>query len=48
MLEQRISSSQHSAWAMRRGSLDPCTRRMIFGPVQPMEEPSLLTRLLRS
>ena len=46
MLEQRISSSQYNAWSPRRMPLDPCTRKMIFGPVRPMEQPGLLQRLL--
>lgn len=46
MLEQRISSGQYNAWSQRRTPLDPCTRKMIFGPVRPMEKPGLLQRLL--
>jgi hypothetical protein len=49
MLEQRISSAwQHSAWNPHHAPLDPCTRKMIFGPVRPMERPGLLRRLLGS
>ena len=46
MLEQRISSSQYNAWSPRPRPLDPCARKMIYGPVQPMEQPGLLQRLL--
>ena len=45
MLEQRVQFA-NSAWQSRRSSLDPGVRRMIFGPIRPMERPSLLQRLL--
>jgi len=46
MLEQRISPSwPHSAWNPHHQPLDPCMRKMIFGPVRPMNRPSLLQRL---
>ena len=46
MLEQRISPSwPHSAWSTHHQPLDPCRRKMIFGPVRPMDRPGLLRRL---
>ena len=45
MLEQR-PQFVNSASQRRRYGLDPGTRRMIFGPIRPMERPSLLERLL--
>ncbi|HYD23488.1 MAG TPA: hypothetical protein VEB68_01740 [Croceibacterium sp.] len=46
MLDQRVVSTQAGAWRTRPSPLDPCTRRMIFGPVRPMEQPGLLRRLI--
>jgi hypothetical protein len=46
MLEQRLLSTQSGIWQGRRSPLDPCMRRMIFGPVRPMDRPGLLRRLL--
>jgi hypothetical protein len=49
MLEQRISSPwQHSAWNPHHAPLDPCTRKMIFGPVRPIEQAWLLRLVLGS
>jgi hypothetical protein len=46
MLEQRAIQG-HYGWARtNRAPLDPNMRRMIFGPVRPMERPGLLRRLL--
>ena len=45
MLEQRAQFA-NSASPGRRPNLDPGLRRMIFGPIRPMERPSLLQRLL--
>jgi len=46
MLEQRVLSLQSGTLSARRGPLDPCTRKAIFGPVRPMDRPGLLRRLL--
>lgn len=46
MLEQRNLSTQAGGWQPARASLDPAMRRMIFGPIRPMERPSFLQRLL--
>jgi len=46
MLEQRVLSLQSGNSPARPAQLDPCTRRMIFGPVRPMDRPGLLRRLL--
>ena len=45
MLEQRQQFANPASQG-RRYSLDPGMRRMIFGPIRPMERPSLLERLL--
>ena len=46
MLEQRVLSTHAGTFGTRRAPLDPNMRRLIFGPVRPMEQPSLLRRLL--
>ena len=46
MLEQRMLSTQTGTLGTPRRPLDPNMRRMIFGPVRPMERPGLLRRLL--
>ncbi|WEK46856.1 MAG: hypothetical protein P0Y56_00790 [Candidatus Andeanibacterium colombiense] len=46
MLDQRALAVRTGGIDLRAGALDPCRRRMIFGPVRPMERPSLLRRLL--
>lgn len=46
MLEQRVLSMQSGSPNANRTQLDPCTRRMIFGPIRPMDRPGLLRRLL--
>ena len=46
MLEQRVLSPQSGAWQSRRSSLDPGLRRMIFGPIRPMDRPGFFRRLL--
>lgn len=46
MLEQRVPSLQSGVLSGHRGPLDPCTRKMIFGPIRPMDRPSFLRRLL--
>jgi len=46
MLEQRVLSTQSGILGAPRRPLDPNMRRMIFGPVRPMEQPGLLQRLL--
>lgn len=33
--------------AKPRQNLDPSTRRKLYGPIRPMDEPSLLERLFR-
>ncbi len=45
MLEQRILPAHGTAWQRGRSALDPSIRRMIFGPIRPMETPGLLKRL---
>jgi hypothetical protein len=45
MIEQRVPSHVGSLQA-RRTPLDPGMRRMIFGPIRPMERPGFLQRLL--
>ena len=46
MLDQRAVTVRTGGFDLRAGALDPCRRRMIFGPVHPMERPTLLERLL--
>ena len=46
MLEQRALQGHYGLSRTNRANLDPCMRRMIFGPVRPMERPGLLRRLL--
>ena len=46
MLDQ--SAVLTRAGSLQRAPLDPCRRRMLFGPVRPMERPSLFRRLLGS
>ena len=45
MIEQRVLSTQIGSLQARRTPLDPSMRRMIFGPIRPMERPSFLQRL---
>ena len=45
MIEQRVLSTQIGSLQARRAPLDPGMRRMIFGPIRPMERPSFLQRL---
>jgi hypothetical protein len=47
MIEQRVLSTQMGSLQARRRPLDPGMRRMIFGPIRPMEQPGFLQRLLR-
>lgn len=46
MLDQRVLSTQSGIWQTQRRPLDPSLRRMIFGPIRPMDRPGLLRRLL--
>lgn len=46
MLEQSAVLRSASSFDTRHSRLDPCRRRMIFGPVRPMERPNFLERLL--
>lgn len=40
-------SSRPDPWAVPRWRIDPCERRRIYGPIQPMEsERGLIARLL--
>lgn len=41
----RTSVASGQAWSSRPLQLDPARRRQIFGPVLPMEQPGLLSRL---
>ena len=45
MLEQRVLSLQSGTLGHRRAPLDPCTRKMIYGAIRPMERPGILQRL---
>lgn len=38
-------SSRPDSWTMPRPPLDASRRRMAHGPIQPMEQPGLLSRL---
>lgn len=46
MLEQRVLSFQSGKSNGQRGPLDPCTRKMIFGPIRPMDRPGFFRRML--
>lgn len=46
MLDQRVPSMQSGVFNGHRAPLDPCTRKMIFGPVRPMDQPGFFRRLL--
>jgi hypothetical protein len=46
MLDQRAIQGHYGLARINRAPLDPSMRRMIFGPVRPMERPGLLRRLL--
>jgi hypothetical protein len=46
MLDQTAVLTRSGSFELRHRPLDPCRRRMIFGPVRPMERPSLLRRLI--
>lgn len=39
-------NSRPNAWVLPRPTQDPHLRRLYYGPIQPMDEPSLLQRLL--
>ena len=39
-------SSRPDSWTMPRPYTDASRRRMVHGPIQPMEQPGLLARLL--
>jgi len=39
-------SSRPDSWTMPRPYRDASLRRMMHGPIQPMEQPSFLARLL--
>ena len=32
-------SSRPDSWTVPRPQMDPCRRRVVYGPVQPMEQP---------
>lgn len=45
MLERRVLSFQTGTPNGARAPLDPCTRKLIFGPIRPMDRPGFLRRL---
>ena len=45
MASQTYRSSRPDGWTMPRPDRDASLRYMMHGPIQPMEEPSLLARL---
>jgi hypothetical protein len=46
MSAYRYHSSRPTNWVLPRQDMDGNRRRMVYGPIQPMEEPSWLERLL--
>ena len=46
MVDQTATLRNPASFDFRRPRLDPCRRRMVFGPVRPMERPNFLERLL--
>lgn len=38
-------NSRPSNWVLPRPTQDPDRRRLMYGPIQPMEEPTWLQRL---
>ncbi len=46
MASQSYRSSRPDGWTMPRPYRDASLRYMMHGPIQPMEEPGLLARLL--
>ncbi|MBO9499698.1 MAG: hypothetical protein J7496_15345 [Novosphingobium sp.] len=46
MVYQNADLKNPGSFDPRRRQIDPCRRRMLFGPVRAMEEPGLLRRLL--
>ena len=45
MASQSYHSSRPDGWTMPRPYRDASLRRMIHGPIQPMEEPGFFARL---
>lgn len=43
----RFRSSRPDGWVCPRPHSDPTLRRMAYGPIQPMEKPTLLQRIFR-
>jgi len=46
MASLSFRSSRPDGWTMPRPHRDPSIRYMMHGPIQPMEEPGFLARLL--
>ena len=46
MASRIYTSSRPDRWSSPRAYSDPSLRRSMYGAVQPMEEPSVLERLL--
>jgi hypothetical protein len=46
MVNHTIHSSGKNRWSKPQQSLDPNTRRIVYGPIRPMEDRGFLWRLL--
>jgi hypothetical protein len=48
MLDQSAVSARSPRYQLIRTPLDACRRKIIYGPVRPMERPGFLKRLFGS
>ena len=45
MITQNEANYRNASWFVPKQSIDPSLRKLIYGPVRPMDRPGFLARL---